>query len=170
MKFFVFAISLLFSERALAVEHIPIKAKEVQELVCLSLNVYFEAGNQSMLGKEAVAEVVLNRVNNNKYPSSICEVIFQGETYKGSSGKLIPKRYRCQFTWYCDGLSDTPKDYKAWIDSMEISRKIIENGSRDITEGSTHYHSTKVDPYWAGSLQKTVRIDDHIFYKEKDWK
>jgi spore germination cell wall hydrolase CwlJ-like protein len=33
------------------------------------------------------------------------------------------------------------------------------------TRGATHYHTTKVSPYWAKKLQKITTIKNHIFYK-----
>ena len=51
-------------------------------LVCLALNVYHEAKNQSFLGQVAVAQVVMNRVKDKRYPNTVCEVVKQGQTYK----------------------------------------------------------------------------------------
>jgi spore germination cell wall hydrolase CwlJ-like protein len=42
---------------------------------------------------------------------------------------------------------------------------VLQSKYGDITEGSTHYHSTSVHPYWADSLTKVVTVDQHIFYK-----
>lgn len=133
----------------------------IDNIFCLAQNIYFEARNQSELGKEAVTEVVLNRVKSHKYPNEICEVVKQA---KQNSGRII--RHSCQFSWYCDGKPDTPGDYRAWVSSMEIAQRILIKGTRNITEGSTHYHSVKVSPYWNRALNRVVQIDDHIFYKE----
>ena len=42
----------------------------------------------------------------------------------------------------------------------------IEERPIDITEGSTHYHSIKVNPNWASHLEKVVQIEEHIFYRQ----
>lgn len=140
------------------------------ELNCLALNIYFESRNQSKLGKYGVAEVVLNRVKSEKYPNDICSVVYQAKTYMNAAGVVYPKRNMCQFSWYCDGKSDIPKDTKMWVEALKISVNILGQPATDITEGSLFYHSIAVNPYWAKSLTRVVRIDDHIFYKEKDWK
>ena len=53
-----------------------------EAIVCLALNVYHEAKNQSLSGQIAVAEVVMNRVNDPRYPNNVCDVVKQGLTYK----------------------------------------------------------------------------------------
>ena len=37
---------------------------------CLALNVYHEAKNQSLIGQVAVAQVVMNRVHDERYPNT----------------------------------------------------------------------------------------------------
>ena len=37
------------------------------ETVCMAKNIYFEAGNQPLAGKVAVAQVVLNRIEHSAY-------------------------------------------------------------------------------------------------------
>ena len=46
-------------------------------LMCLALNVYFEARNDSMVGQYAVAQVVMNRVQSSKFPDDVCSVVKQ---------------------------------------------------------------------------------------------
>src|SRR6056300_189428 len=88
------------------------------QVECLALNIYFEARNQSFDGKVSVSHVVLNRVKDNRYPNTICGVIYQ--SYKTSSG--FPIRYKCQFSWYCDGKSDVPKENDAWIKAKQVAQ------------------------------------------------
>ena len=131
--------------------------------LCLALNTYHEAKNQSMVGQIAVAEVVMNRVADSRYPNTICEVVKQGPKYKGSD---VPVRHRCQFSWYCDGKSDIPKNEKAWKKAQDYAYLVIYNRiTIDVTEGATHYHETYVKPSWAKTKTRTTRIESHIFYR-----
>jgi len=132
---------------------------------CLAQNIYFESGNQPMVGKIAVSHVVLNRVESSLYPDSICDVVYQAEYRQNWKGNYVPIRGRCQFSWYCDGKSDDPVDSKTWIESILLARRIIDGEWTDITEGATHYHADYVYPFWADSLNRTTTIDNHIFYK-----
>lgn len=130
---------------------------------CLASNIYWESRNQSLGGKLAVGQVVLNRVDNKRFPDTICKVVKQTKFYP--SGKI--NLHDCQFSWYCDGKSDIPLENELDIyeESFILATKLLEKRPIDFTEGSTHYHNDKVYPYWADSLERTTRIDNHIFYK-----
>ena len=138
------------------------------QIVCMADNIYWEARNQPVKGMWAVALVTDNRVEDKRFPNTHCEVIKQGPTSKWwyeHHGKIVPIRHRCQFSWFCDGKPDDPVDSKTWIKCLQIARNIIQNEYGDITEGATHYHAISVYPYWADSLNETVQINEHIFYK-----
>ena len=64
---------------------------------CLAEALYFEARGESLQGIVGVAEVILNRVDDRRYPNSLCGVVNQG----------TGERYRCQFTYTCDGRPET---------------------------------------------------------------
>ena len=172
MKQFItlLAVSLaLPSSASTFKDHIgPMIEYESFEMQCLAMNIYHEARSENLAGKYAVADVVLNRVRDDRYPNSICGVVYQGK-HKPSwkdPDKLVPIRNACQFSWYCDGKSDDAMDGDAWADALYISYQIINNNKyRGITEGATHYHTNWVDPYWAPTLQQVGTIGSHIFYR-----
>jgi len=138
---------------------------ENNEIYCLAQNIYFEAGNQPLAGKIAVSQVVLNRVEHYAYPDTICGVVYDAKWKENWKGNMVPVRNQCQFSWFCDGKSDEPVDSATWLSSMHIARDVVQSKYGDITEGATHYHATWVYPYWADSLNETVVINEHIFYK-----
>ena len=136
-----------------------------EQVTCLAKNIYFEAATQSTAGKLAVAFVTKNRVDSHHFPNSFCDVIYEGLHW--SSGH--PKRDRCQFSWYCDGMGDNPRAGRGWNSSQSIAKWFYDHQDRlmDITDGATHYHADWMEKYpkWANKYRKNVRIDDHIFYK-----
>ena len=77
-------------------------------LVCLATAIYFEARGEPFVGQSAVAHVVLNRVQDARFPNDICSVVKQGPTYAWKPD--FPVRNMCQFSYYCDGKSDQPTD------------------------------------------------------------
>ena len=172
MKQFItlLAVSLALPSSASTFEDYvgPMIEYESFEMQCLAMNIYHEARSENLAGKYAVADVVLNRVRDDRYPNSICGVVYQGK-HKPSwkdPDKLVPIRNACQFSWYCDGKSDDAMDGDAWADALYISYQIINNNKyRGITEGATHYHTNWVDPYWAPTLQQVGTIGSHIFYR-----
>tara|TARA_B100000459_G_C8593675_1_gene208876 strand:+ start:916 stop:1437 length:522 start_codon:yes stop_codon:yes gene_type:complete len=135
------------------------------EIFCMAQNIYFEAGNQPLAGKVAVGQVVLNRLEHSNYPGTMCDVIYQAKWKENWLGNMHPIRNQCQFSWFCDGKSDEPEISPTWYESLKVARDIVQGGYPDITEGATHYHNDKVNPYWADSLNQTVIINNHIFYK-----
>ena len=147
------------------------------ELYCLALNIYHEAKSESLAGQFAVADVVLNRVNDVRYPDDVCGVVLEAkmrESWKTKQHKDLPDderiyypvRNMCQFSWYCDGKSDKAKDGDSWRRAQVIAYMIHKNRKyRGITEGATHYHATYVSPKWAPELDLVGRIGTHIFYR-----
>tara|TARA_B100000123_G_C25565634_1_gene356039 strand:+ start:115 stop:696 length:582 start_codon:yes stop_codon:yes gene_type:complete len=147
------------------------------ELYCLAQNVYFEAKSEPLAGQYAVADVVLNRVKDTRYPNTICEVVKEGpikESWKtrqhadlpDDQRVYFPKRNKCQFSWYCDGKPDTIRDGDAWRQAQIVAYRITYNERhRGLTEGATHYHADYVHPKWASTLQLVGRIATHIFYR-----
>jgi spore germination cell wall hydrolase CwlJ-like protein len=130
---------------------------------CLAMNIYHEARGDSRLGQKAVGWVTLNRVMHDSYPDTVCDVVYQARL--DSRGN--PRRNQCQFSWFCDGKSDTPRDEAMWAQIQYIAYEVLESYGvvDDFTEGAIMYHASYVNPYWADSYERTVRIDTHIFYK-----
>jgi spore germination cell wall hydrolase CwlJ-like protein len=137
------------------------------EVNCMALNIYYETRSSNLADMYAVADVVLNRVGDTRYPNSICNVVKEGQQY--SDGRM--KRNKCQFSWYCDGKSDVPRDRESWKKAQSVAWDMVQwNSYRGITEGSTHYHTTYVNPRWnksrkGWSITRVGRIGAHIFYR-----
>lgn len=122
-----------------------------EEIECLAMNIYFESRGEAVLGQQAVAWVTLNRVNSERYPDTICEVVWQPS----------------QFSWTHDGRSDTPHELEAWNRAQVIAEMVYYqyyNAAMDPTSGSTMFHGAHINPYWSSSYNRVVRIDNHIFY------
>ncbi len=130
----------------------------VQEIECLALNIYHEARGEPNLGKLAVGHVVLNRVSDPRYPETICGVIKDGGA---------ERRHRCQFSWWCDGRSDVPRNAREWERSQALARHIFWGLSIDPTDGALWYHADYVRPIWRKALTKGPKIGQHIFYTAK---
>jgi spore germination cell wall hydrolase CwlJ-like protein len=125
-----------------------------KELECLAKNIYFEGRDQPWVGQVAVAQVTLNRVDSATFPNNICDVVKQ------------EKRNICQFSWYCDGKSDQPKDLTGYKKAVDVAVQVYSGTIPDVTEGALWYHATYIrKPFWAYSFQETVKINEHIFYK-----
>ena len=125
---------------------------------CLATAIYFEARGEAYRGQVAVAQVVLNRVKDHRYPDTICGVVFQNQHQRNS----------CQFSFACDGMPETINDKKSWAQAEDIATRLAA-GELFLTEvgDATHYHATYVRPAWAPRMNKVTQIGLHVFYKFK---
>ena len=173
----IVAMSLTGWQYAIAMEANLLSEEAFKQELCMAKNIYHEARSDNVAGMYAVADVVLNRVNDRRYPDTVCDVVYQGpvrESWKTRKDKTLaeedrvyyPVRHMCQFSWYCDGKKDDTNDETAWALAQEIAYKIMNyNKYKGITEGATHYHATYVNPEWAQDLALVGRIGSHIFYR-----
>lgn len=146
-------------------EFVP--AIDEEELICLAKNIYFEARGENRLGKLAVAHVTINRVNSPRFPGTICNVVYQAVYSKWwyeNHGRLVPVRNKCQFSWYCDGKSDTVRNERAWNDSIDVARDVILGLTDDPTHGAKWYYNPDLaSPNWSASFVKTAMVGNHKF-------
>lgn len=124
-------------------------------LDCLAAAVYYEAASESEDGQRAVAQVVLNRVRNPAYPSTICGVVFEGSDQ--ATG--------CQFTFTCDGSLARLPSRDGWARARRIAADALTGYVYAPVGEATHYHTRAVLPGWAGRLVKSAEIGAHIFYR-----
>ncbi len=123
---------------------------------CLAEALYFESRGESLAGQVAVAEVILNRVDDRHYPDSICGVVRQGHGEAGA----------CQFSFYCDGEPERIANAEVFDTVGKIAWVMLEGKPRILTGKATHFHAASVRPSWAGRLVRTAQIGDHIFYRQ----
>ena len=136
------------------------KAIRPVDLQCLAENIYFEAGNQSELGKVAVGVVTLNRTMDRRFPKSVCGVVKQ--SIEKENGIL------CQFSWVCEDKGLPNQNSKSWRESQRIARMLLEGGYeqyRAVFENALFFHAASLKTNWHTRHQKVGQIGDHIFYK-----
>jgi spore germination cell wall hydrolase CwlJ-like protein len=132
------------------------KEFRARELRCMATAVYFEARDEPLRGQIAVAQVIMTRLRSERYPKTICGVVYQGQWNKNA----------CQFSFACDGKPDDPKEKKEWATSLDVARQVI-SGKVYLTDiaDATHYHATYVHPDWVKLVKRVKQIGGHIFYK-----
>ena len=126
-------------------------------LECLTQAVYYEAATEGADGQRAVAQVILNRMRHPAYPSTVCGVVYQG------SDRVTG----CQFTFTCDGSLARLPVPSLWKQAQKIAAQALAGKVFAKVGHATHYHADYVLPYWADSLDKSVQIGRHIFYRLK---
>jgi len=121
---------------------------------CLALTLYWEARGEGRAGMLAVGWTVLNRVQSPQFPGTPCRVVYQG-------GETPP----CQFSWWCDGKSDRPRDAKSWQFAQLVAAELLFDPPPDPTAGALYFHSASIPPPWRRKLSRTARIGGHVFYR-----
>lgn len=121
---------------------------------CLTQAVYYEAASETAVGQRAVAQVVLNRVRDPRYPSSVCGVIYQGSERKTG----------CQFTFTCDGALARKPDPFLYARARFVAVAALSGQVEPLVGLATHYHTRQVVPYWRTDLVKLRTVGAHIFY------
>jgi spore germination cell wall hydrolase CwlJ-like protein len=134
------------------------KAVAIGDLKCLAQNIYFEARGEPVEGKLAVAHVVMNWVASPRFPNTVCGVVHQG-------GHAV--RNRCQFSWWCDGKSETITNRRAWLESLKLAHSVYRDRSIDPTDNALWYHADYVSPSWRYGLAEGPKIGHHIFYRDR---
>ena len=128
-----------------------------KEWKCLADALYFEARGESVVGQFAVAEVIVNRANSSKFPDTVCGVVNQGTN---------KNRYKCQFTYMCDGLIESIDDKASYARAGKIASMTLWDVKINLTNGALYYHAKSVNPSWAKKLVRTGIIGDHKFYSD----
>ena len=122
---------------------------------CLAEAIYFESRGEPFEGQVAVAEVVLNRVDDRQFPQTVCGVTNQG----AGSGR------GCQFSYACDGHPDVMKSAGPRSRAEKLAAVMLGGQPRSVTDGATYFHTRSVRPSWAGRMTRTTAIGHHLFYR-----
>jgi spore germination cell wall hydrolase CwlJ-like protein len=133
------------------------EASRERALECMTQAVYYEAASEGADGQRAVAQVVLNRMHHPAYPNTVCGVVYQG----------AERPFGCQFTFTCDGSLARVPVPSLWKQARRIATEALTGKVFAPAGHATHYHADYVLPYWADSLDKSLQVGRHIFYRLK---
>lgn len=116
---------------------------------CLTQNIFFEAGTESMLGKIAVGQVTLNRVKMGHWGETICDVVNAKDQFSWTNRDDI-------------SIDETSKNY---LESKQAAEKVLQKRHRlRMLKYALFYHADYVKPNWIDKTKKIIQIDKHIFY------
>lgn len=128
------------------------------DVLTLARTIFGEARGESNAGREAVAHVVINRVNSHRFKDSVSGVCLQ------------PMQFSC----FNPGDPNRPIILAETINSVDAvfqecvsaAKRVIAGAVADNTGGATHYYAkTIAPPSWTVGATFTVEIGVHRFYK-----
>ncbi|AHK11931.1 endolysin [Vibrio phage CHOED] len=146
MRLFLLMISLMFPVGAFAVSSVP-----YEDLQCLTDNIYFEARGEPILGQVMVGLSVLNRVNDTRWPNTVCKVVYQ----------------RKQYSWTLERKAPI-KDRKTYLLINDLAYTLLVNKDQQYSFNVTNYlrcdWRDKVD--WWKEMEFIGQIGEHCFYSD----
>lgn len=147
------------------------QAAEVQkrELLWLAKAIYFEARGETkhagLEGMRVVADVILTRVEDPRWPNTIEAVVRQGEE----------KPNRCQFSFMCDGKPEHIEDGASFEIATYVAsvayKEFQYTGATSTCAHSYHADYVKRERFaYFMQLHPAEKVGTHIFYcdQEKD--
>lgn len=121
-----------------------------REMECLAGTVYFEARGEPLAGQLAVAQVVINRSESRRFPSSYCGVVYQRSQFSFVKGGRMPRISRGS---------------GAWKRAKAIARIAHEGHWESEAQDSLYFHANYVRPSWSRKKTPRATIKTHIFYR-----
>ena len=121
-----------------------------EQMRCLAGAIYFESRGEPLNGQLAVANVIINRAEDRRFPASYCGVVYQ----------------RSQFSFVKNGrMPRIRTGSAAWTRAKAIAR-IAHDGLWESEAGdAVYFHAKYVRPKWSYRKTRTAQIDTHIFYR-----
>lgn len=173
--------------RGVAVPKVVVKTPQrdvvvnmMDEQVCLNVNAYFEARDQSVEGIKTQMEATLNRVGKfgNK---TVCDAVTNSNRL--ANGNLV--KDKCHFSWYCDGnpnkvIGSTKPDFEKWQLIKKLGKEVSTKHAKGKTSSLDHYCTLEVEKKtsWVKFMKHETRtvVGDHVFWEhdpvkfEANWK
>lgn len=111
--------------------------------ICLAMAIYYEARGEPFRGKQAVAEVVINRSIDRNLP--VCKVVFQPN----------------QFSWTKHTTSPPTIKSQVWKDCLSIAKHSLIVQSNH-TNGALYFNTRKMGVRF--NNKHKVTIGNHVFF------
>ena len=120
---------------------------EASEIECLAKNIYFESRGEPEAGQFMVGFVTLNRMRDERWPDTICKVVYQ----------------RNQFEWTRNGLSNTPRKGELYNKAIYIASIVLQ--SDNVEQYGFYFKNKDVKSRFFNKLTLLATVDNHEFYK-----
>lgn len=122
----------------------------IATVLCLATAIYFEARGEPISGQLAVAEVVLNRADDTRFPDDACGVI---------SEERVPGV--CQFSFACDGDLEV-REPEAFATATALAVLALSTDTEQVGD-AVYFHTKAITPRWSRKMEVTATIGEHVF-------
>ena len=119
-----------------------------REMECLAVGIYFEAKSESLDGQLAVGQVIANRAESGRFPSSYCGVLFQRGQFSFVRGKSYPSIARSS---------------RQWQNAVAIAKIVDQELHASPVPNALFFHARYVSPGWR--MKRVGSVGNHVFYR-----
>ena len=150
------------------IDELGILSKEKRaQVLCLAMNIYYEAGGSTQRDRWAVGLVTLNRLTTHQNGDTICDVVWEDKlrTLRGSSAGRYEKRFP-QFSWTGEYRETELADENAiWDESQMIAYQLfVDPEIYDFTRGRRYFYNPKTaSALWMQRTYDRVSIGNHVY-------
>ena len=121
-----------------------------EQMRCLAGTVYFESRGEPLAGQLAVAQVVINRAEDRRWPASYCGVVYQ----------------RSQFSFVRGGrMPNINTSSAAWNRAKAVAQIAHDGLWESEAADAVYFHANYVSPRWSRAKTRLAQIDTHVFYR-----
>jgi len=135
------------------------EAERMAEWFVLALCLWREARGEPLEGKAAVADVILNRAADPRWPDSVVGVITQ----------------RWQFSAFNQNDPNVTKfpdpkgsaaDWRAFVECASVALQAMDTPPTGLAD---HYHAKNMEPFpkWTRRMNRVGVVGGHVFYDSK---
>lgn len=131
-----------------------------QDLQCMTMNLYREATTKAQFRKDdmlAIGQVVLNRIEDKRYPDTVCDVVYQRKQFSWTNSKRLR-------------TVNLPKlnklEQEAYAQAEAVALEILSGEYVAPVADATHYHADYVKPRWTKKMSRLAKVGVHIYYKD----
>jgi spore germination cell wall hydrolase CwlJ-like protein len=141
------------------------KVIDPKQLACMAKNIFYEAGNESIMGQAAVARVVMNRVAHG-FAHTPCAVVYQSHIVEKIVDDEPTKVKLCQFSWVCEDKVEPNKNSHRYKIAQQVAYDVMANDAYNdvLPKSALFFHNLTVDPLWP--YKQVAKIGNHIFYSK----
>lgn len=147
-------------------QDVPVRADAEEfyrelEIDVLARTLWGEARGEGTEGMQAVASVILNRVQIARGRGkhwwgndiiSVCQKPYQFSCWNRSDPNFRK-------------LQEVDKRDLNFATAERIARRAAHGCLQDKTKGATHYHAKQINPYWTRGERASAIVGNHIFYR-----
>ena len=130
-----------------------------RDIDTLARTIYGEARGEPMLGKVAVAHVVLNRVAKRSWYGKTIHGVCRKKWQFSAWNPIDPNRKPME------AVTLSSSQYR---DCLYAALSAVQGRWKDPTKGSLHYHTNAVQPKWSRGRRPVRTIGGHLFFNDVD--